>query len=115
MPRHAHAFEAAKAAVCAERQGRFWEFRDLLFAEGQDLSGPGLTALARAGGLNETEFTECLKDDPAPGRVRRDMELGRKAGVDGTPAVFVNGRRIADVRQLDTAIQEALRQHRAGR
>ncbi len=43
-------------------------------------------------------------------RLRRDVELGRKAGVDGTPAIFVNGRRIADVGQLEGAIQEAVRQ-----
>ena len=41
--------------------------------------------------------------------MRRDTELGRKAGVDGTPAIFVNGRRIGDVGQLEGAIQEALR------
>lgn len=110
LPRHPHAFEAAKAAACAEQQGRFWEVHQALFTEGQDLSTAGLAALARASNLREADFTECLKDTGAGERVRRDIELGRKAGVDGTPAIFVNGRRIADVGQLDAAIQEALRQ-----
>ena len=60
LPQHPQAFEAAKAAVCAEQQGRFWELHEALFAEGQDLSWLGLAAVARAAGLNDGEFTDCL-------------------------------------------------------
>jgi hypothetical protein len=80
LPRRPHAFEAAKAAVCAEQQGRFWEMHEVLFAEGQDLSSPGLAALARAGGLHEADFTECLKGAGAAERVRRDFRTGTQGG-----------------------------------
>lgn len=101
--------------MCAERQGRFWGFHDALFAEGHNLDEAGLVALARAVGLDEKQFRECLNDPSAAERVRRDVELGRKAGVDGTPALFVNGRRIADVHQLGGALRQAWSQPGRGR
>ena len=49
--RHRHAFGASKAAVCADRQGRFWEFHDALYRDGQDMSPQGVVAVAEALGL----------------------------------------------------------------
>jgi protein-disulfide isomerase len=63
-----------------------------------------LAELQRSGAA---EFGECFKDPTAAERVRRDIELGLRMGVSGTPTFFVNGRRVADSAQLEAAIEEA--------
>lgn len=108
LPKHPNAFDAAKAAVCADRASRFWAYMEMLF-QGPDLSGPGLVAHAQASGLIESEFADCVKRADTAAVVRQDIDLGIKAGVDGTPAIFVNGMRLAHVGQLDSAIQNELR------
>lgn len=113
LPSHPHAFQAAVAAVCAERQGRFWEYRQALFEHSGPLDEAALASLAEAHGLAGAEFAACLKDAAAADQVRRDIELGRKAGVAGTPAFFVNGRRVADFTHLEAVIEEALRHAQA--
>jgi protein-disulfide isomerase len=107
LPQHPHAFQAAVAAVCAERQGRPFEYRRALFEHTGPLKEETLTSLAQLQGLRAAEFGECLKDPTAAERVRRDIELGRRMGVSGTPTFFVNGRRVADFTQLEAAIEEA--------
>ncbi|MCS6951232.1 MAG: thioredoxin domain-containing protein [Bryobacterales bacterium] len=115
LPNHPHAFPAAVAAACAERQGRFWEYRQALFEYDGPLSDAALLSLAEARGLSGAEFAACLKDPAAAERVRRDIKLGRKAGVSGTPTFFVNGRRVSDFTQLEAAIEEAFRHGQASR
>ncbi len=103
---HRHAFDAAKAAVCAEQQGRLWEFREGALREGQELSPAGLAALAAAVALDRQEFARCMSCPQTAERVRRDVSLGRRMGVTGTPAVLVNGRKLHDVERLEHAIIE---------
>jgi protein-disulfide isomerase len=113
LPQRPHAFQAAVAAVCAERQGRLFEYRRALFEHTGPLNEETLTSLAELQGLPAAEFAGCLKDPTAAERVRRDIELGRRTGVSGTPTFFVNGRRVADVAQLEAAIEEAFEHARA--
>ncbi|HXG33912.1 MAG TPA: thioredoxin domain-containing protein [Bryobacteraceae bacterium] len=113
LPRHPHAFQAAVAAVCAERQGQLWEYRRALFEHSGPLDEAALLSLAEAHGLRAAEFAQCLKDPTAAERVQRDIELGRRAGVAATPTFFVNGRRVEDFAQLETAIEEALQHAQA--
>lgn len=109
LPSHRWALDAARAGVCAHRQGKFWPFHDRLFESQRDLSPPGLTALVEASDIDPDQFTACMKDATTADRVRRDIEIARAAGVDGTPALFVNGDRLAGPEELPGRSDERLR------
>jgi len=89
---HPDARRAAKAAVCADQQGRFWEMHDQLFANPGALDGEGLAKDARQLGLDGPRFAACLASTEAEERVAQSQRAGEEAGVDGTPALFLNGR-----------------------
>ncbi|MEZ4449406.1 MAG: DsbA family protein [Nannocystaceae bacterium] len=94
---HPQACLAAYAGECAHQQGRFWTYADRLFDRQPDLSRADLLEAAGDEGLDVGKFEACL-DDPATAQaVRADIELGRKAGVRGTPTVLFDGYRVSGV------------------
>ena len=97
---HSHAVDAANAARCAEDQGKFWEFHDALFANQGKLAPADLKATAKSVGLNSTEFDGCLDKAKHQAAVKSDQVAGEKAGVDGTPAFFINGRPLVGAQPL---------------
>jgi protein-disulfide isomerase len=88
---HDKAFKAAEASACAEEQGKFWEFHKTLFANQGALSIDDLKTHAKTLGLDTGKFNACLDDSKMKAKVDDDMAAGRKAGVNGTPAFFING------------------------
>ena len=93
---HKFAMKAAVAALAADSQGKFWEFHDLLFENYNKLSDQKIQEIAQTVGLNLEEY-EKKKNDPAIKRkVNQDFSDGRKAGVRGTPTIFINGIRLRD-------------------
>lgn len=92
---HPHAQKAAEAAACAEEQGKFWEMHKQLFANQQKLGVDDLKAHAAAVGLDATKFAECLDTNKAKAKVDGDQKAGSEAGVNGTPAFFINGKVIS--------------------
>lgn len=97
---HPQALPAALAAVAAQKQGKFWQMHDLLFANQRNLSTEQIEGYARQLGLDMTRFTADMQSDAAKEQVEADRRLARRAGVRGTPTVFVNGRLLQD-RTLD--------------
>lgn len=87
-------FESAAAAVCAQRQGKFWEMHDLLYARQSAAEPRSFTDLAQEIDLDSMAFDACLKDDATRAQIERDIQDGRAYGVEGTPTYFVNGRLI---------------------
>lgn len=96
LTRHANAFRAAVAAEAAREQGKYWEFASLMFRNQSDLSDRGLTALATRVGLEAERFTRALQSPELSAKVERDRQEAIKLGVNSTPTVFVNGRRVTD-------------------
>jgi protein-disulfide isomerase len=88
---HPFARPAAEAAMCAEEQGKFWEFHDQIFAlKGKIVEG----SLAQIGsdlGLDTTALESCMTERRYQEFVQNDFLAGQAAGVTGTPAFFVNG------------------------
>jgi len=82
---------AAEASRCAGDQGRFWEYHDLLFANFGKLDKAALLEHARSLKLDEARFESCLSSGKYKAEVERDAREGTAAGVNGTPAFFVNG------------------------
>jgi protein-disulfide isomerase len=94
---HSLAFNAAVAAECAHRQGKFWAVHDSLFANPDNLSVGVLQTRALAAGVNLSPFQRCVGGEAAS-NIRRDQELGRQLQVSGTPAFFIG--RIVDRNQV---------------
>lgn len=91
---HPYARPAALASLCAEEQGRFWEYHDKIFKNQRELSDAALKKWAEELGLNETKFNICLDEERYKSRVDEDYLLGQEVGVGGTPTFYVNGRMV---------------------
>jgi len=90
---HNQAELAAAAALAANKQGKFWAMHDAMFANRTDLSRENLLALATKNGLDVDRFKTDLDSTEIHEAVVRDIQDGERAGVEGTPTIFVNGRR----------------------
>ena len=108
---HERALPAAVAAECASEQGAFWEYHDRLYAGG-DLSDAALASIAGALGLDQGRFMECRNSGRARAAVEASRADAAASGLEGTPALFFNGKRIGgmiDYGHLAARIKEALR------
>ena len=98
---HPEAVISAIAAECAGDQGKYWEYHDKLFRE-QDKRGSDVVRFkakdlkrwAAEIGLEATSFDECLDSAGHKDKVIATQAYGAEVGVDGTPAFFINGRRL---------------------
>jgi protein-disulfide isomerase len=86
------AMPAAIAALAAERQGKFWEFHDLLFKNFNRLNEQKVKEIAQQLNLDMEKFEKDRKDPRIRAMINRDLAEGNRAGVRGTPTVFINGR-----------------------
>ena len=92
---HQNAQKAAEAAECAGEQDKYWEMHDVLFEKGVQGGVSGFKQYARDIGLKTADFDKCLDSGQMAGEVRKDMSDGQRAGVQGTPAFWVNGQEIS--------------------
>jgi protein-disulfide isomerase len=90
---HPAAAISAAASLAAHQQGKFWPMHDVMFANRQKLSRPSILAWAKEIGLDMNRFTKDLDSDAIKKAVLRDQADGDKAGVEGTPTVFINGQK----------------------
>ncbi|HEY8087137.1 MAG TPA: thioredoxin domain-containing protein [Polyangiaceae bacterium] len=112
LPMHAHARDAAIAALAAGRQGRFWDFHDRVFARtGVTLDHAGLQKVAADLGLDVAQFSRDLQDPALAAQVARDDADADALAVKGTPTFFVNGRRVVGA-QPATAFEAAIAKSR---
>ena len=108
---HPEAAPAAAAAECADDQGKFWEYHDILFENYQTLSTSNYKQWAADLGLNQAQFDECVDSGKYEGEVAQDFSDGQAAGVTGTPTFFVNGQKISGAQPFSSfqaAIEAAL-------
>jgi len=91
---HPDACLAACAAECAGRQGRFWQYHDVLFENNEHLDRESLFRYARELGLDLGAFRVCLDDPATLARVGEDVAAASRVGVTSTPTIFFNGRTI---------------------
>lgn len=89
---HPEALHAAQASVCAERQGKFWEMHDAIFADQAPLSLSSLRALAAKVQLDSDKFEQCVRDPDMNKVISDDVHAGDDLSVHSTPTLFVNGR-----------------------
>ncbi len=94
LPSHPKARAAAKAAMAAHRQGKFWAYHDRLFSYRGPLSDAAFEKIAAEAGLDVERFRKDLEDPAVAAAIDEDVALGKRFGVVATPTMFVNGRYI---------------------
>ena len=88
---HPYAQGAAEASLCAQAQGKFWEYHDTLFANQAALDTTSLKQYAAQLGLNTGEFNSCLDNGDSESEVNKELAQATAAGGRGTPFfVIVN-------------------------
>lgn len=92
LPFHSNAMPAAKAAMAAAKQGKFFEMHDKLFANQNDLSPAKIEGYAQELKLNMAKLKADMESSEIADQIRKDSEYGTKVGANGTPTFFVNGR-----------------------
>jgi protein-disulfide isomerase len=101
----------AWGAVCADRQGKFWQYHDLALNRQAMLNETAPFTLAESLGLDQAEFKLCFEGEEAPSKVARSEAEARRLGLTSTPTIYVNGRKVImqDMEgDLGAAIQSAL-------
>lgn len=100
LPLHSKSFSAAQASFCADRQGKFRDYHDALFAL-KDFTNENLDNIAEKIGLNLAVFKGCVNSELSRSAVLKDAQEAQRLGIDGTPSFFVNGRLIKGVISLE--------------
>ena len=91
LPFHTDAPKASEASMCANDQGKFWEYHDLVFSNQAQI---GIDTLKQYTGqlqLKLDEFNTCLDSGKHGPTIAKDYQAGVAAGVQETPSVYVNG------------------------
>ena len=115
LPMHSNARLAARAAVAAQAQGKFWPMHDAMFAHQTSLERAALDGYAAAAGLDMDRFRKDIEDGATNARVSADGQDAEALAVTGTPTLFVNGRRLVGARpmtELVGAVERALAEAR---
>ncbi|MGM0578513.1 MAG: DsbA family protein [Myxococcota bacterium] len=103
---HPQAKLAARASLAADRQGRFWKLHRLLFDAQARLTPEVVRELAKEAGLDMERFEEDLESEAVAAIVERDVAEADRAGVDGTPTFFLDGRMV-ELERLEEALERA--------
>jgi protein-disulfide isomerase len=109
---HPHGEIAARAAVAAQAQGRFWEMHHLLFAAGGRLEERDLESYAKAIGLDVDRFKADMKAPATQARLDADRKLADSLGVRGTPTLYINGREYDTKLDLDQWVDAEIASHK---
>lgn len=108
---HQFAKGAAIAAVCSQRQGKFFDYSDVLFQNQKYLRRNDLERYAEEMGLKMDDFKSCLDDSTAEALVIKDRKDGEALNIPGTPTIFINGKILDQLMppdELTTYIQKEL-------
>ena len=99
--------DAAVAATCATRQGKYWPYRDYLFANQFAKENAGafsrdrLAAIAEAVGLDRSAFDACFDDPAIRAQVAADTNAAFGKGINQTPTLYFNGKAFVGVPTYD--------------
>ena len=103
---------AALAAYCADDQGKFWAYHDILFQNQQKSSAPfsdaNLVKYAKTIGLDTAKFQTCYTEQKFNTKLDENLKLGISKNVEGTPSFIINDGAPFYSNELDAKVEEAL-------
>lgn len=112
---HMNSKKAAYAAVAADKQGKFWEMKDKLFATQEEWGETPepmqmYVTYAKDLGLDTTKFEQDANSQAVKDAVEKDIALGNQIGVNATPSFYLNGKRLRpnSFSEFTGLIQEAV-------
>jgi len=111
LPTHDNSLEAAAASICANNQGKYWEYRALLFADQAKIVKEGKTyliSLAETINMNTTSFTSCLSDSTTLKQIALMQDEAVTSKISGTPTFFVNHKYVKPD-DLQRVVEEELK------
>ena len=88
---HPGAFDAHLAASCANEQGVYWEYHDLLFEGDPQFDRKNLKLLSKNLGIDISQFNDCLADEKYASEIRQDYASGVELDIPGAPTYIING------------------------
>ncbi len=97
---HDQACNAAILARCAGQYGKFWQYHDIAFSRQSSMNAANLRQWGAEIGLTEEQMTTCLNSKDMKDKLAEDVALGNKLGVDSTPTLFINGRKLLGGRSI---------------
>jgi protein-disulfide isomerase len=106
LPMHQNAEKAARAAVAAQKQGKFWEMHRELFDNQSALDAANIEQFAQKIGLNLEQFRKDRDSEAVADAVAKDRKQGESLDLQGTPSIFINGRLFPSSQEFDQDIEE---------
>lgn len=101
---HPQARQAHEAARCANDQGKFWAYQDLLYAN-SPVSPADLKTYARQAGIDLAAFDKCVSSKTYKTMVQNDVDDAGRLGVSSTPTFFINGRQLVGAQPFERFVQ----------
>ncbi|MEW5954960.1 MAG: thioredoxin domain-containing protein, partial [Candidatus Micrarchaeota archaeon] len=105
LPTHNNSRLSEQAALCAAKQGRFWEYKDALFAS-QDLlktdAGQALAQAAAQAGVDQSALAACLESNETAADVEAFYQEGVASGLYGTPTFFINNQSLVGPKPFES-------------
>ncbi|ALG67756.1 DsbA family protein [Beggiatoa leptomitoformis] len=98
----------AEGAVCADQQGKFWEYHELAFEQQATLKTDSPQEFAGLLKLDEAAFKKCLAEPATKAKVKTAENEALRLGLAGTPSFFVNGKLVNTV-ELQSAVQALIK------
>jgi protein-disulfide isomerase len=92
LHQHMHARDAARAAIAAQAQGKYWEMERVLFEHQSDQTDADIDRYAQDLGLDLKRFHDDARSAKTEGILERDHDDAERLGLTGTPFIMVNGR-----------------------
>jgi protein-disulfide isomerase len=107
IPNHKYAQMEAQATYCAGEQNEdfFWKMHVSLFENQKDITKEDLIARAESMGVNSNVFRSCLETEKYKNLVLRNRQDGIKAGVTGTPTLFINDQKITGIQPYENLVK----------
>jgi len=104
LPNHKYSYDAAKAVLCANRQGKHWELQELIFKQQEVCAADGslaIKSLASSAGLNMTDFNRCFDNNETSPELEKYIQEGKDAHIYATPTFFINGKPIVGPKPIE--------------
>jgi len=106
LPFHDKAMPAAKAAIAAYKQGKFWEMHEALFANQQNLTEDFFKATAAKLGLDAARFEADMNSPETAAFIKKGMDAASAKGIQGTPSFLINGELFVGAQPVDAFKQK---------